>query len=89
MVILLYGWLYFTIICLLIVVGYLCVTWIANIITVPTFECTACCFFTITPEVVTANTLSSPACSNLSLFDDAKRGKMRMTMSVFLRLTSS
>jgi len=58
----------------------------ANIITVPTLECIAGWFFTITSEVVTANTLFSPGCSNLSLFDDAKRGKMRLTMFVFLDL---
>jgi len=55
----------------------------ANIIAVPTLECIAGCFFTITPEVVTANTPFSPVCSNLSLFYDAKRGKMKLTMFFF------
>jgi len=45
-------------------------------------ECIAGCFFTITQEVVIANTLFSLVCSNHPLFNHAKRGKIRMTMLV-------
>jgi len=45
-------------------------------------ECIAGWFFTIIQEVVIANTLFSLVCSNHPLFDDAKRGKIRMIMFV-------
>jgi len=41
-------------------------------------------FFTIAQEVVIANTLFSIVYYNQPLFDDAKKGKIRMTMRVFV-----
>jgi len=57
----------------------------ANLITVPILKCIAGWFFTITQEVVVANILFSLALS-LYLFDDAKRGKNKMTMHALINL---
>ena len=50
----------------------------ANLITVPRLKCIAGWVFTITPEVVVANTLV-PLILTV-LFDDAKRGKIKFPM---------
>ena len=50
----------------------------ANLITVPILKCITGWFFTITQEVVVANTLFSLDLS-LYFFDDAKRGKINLT----------
>ena len=57
----------------------------AKLITVPILECIAGWFFTITQEVVVANTLVFLDLSS-SLFDDAKMGKIEMTVHVLNNL---
>ena len=54
-----------------------------NLITVPILKCITGWFFTITPEVVVANTLF-PLILVRVFFDNAKRGKIRMTMHVLI-----
>ena len=56
-----------------------------NLITVPILKCITGRFFTITQEVVVANTLFTLVL-NSSLLDDAKRGKSKMTLFVKLFL---
>jgi len=50
----------------------------ANLINVPRLKCIASWVFTITQEVVVANTLF-PLILTV-LFDDAKKGKIKLTM---------
>jgi len=57
----------------------------ANLITVPILKCITGWFFTITQEVVVANTLFSLDLSS-HLFDDAERGKIKMTMHALINL---
>jgi len=57
----------------------------ANLITVPILKCITGRFFTITQEVVVVNTLFSVDLSS-HLFDDAKRGKIKMTMHALINL---
>jgi len=56
-----------------------------NLITVPILKCSIGWFFTITQEVVVANTLFSLDLSS-HLFDDAKRGKIKKTMHALINL---
>ena len=56
-----------------------------NLITVPILKCITGWFFTITQEVVVANILGFLDLTTY-LFDDAKRGKINMTMHVLINL---
>jgi len=57
----------------------------ANLITIPIPKCITGWFFTIIQEVMVANTRFSLDLS-LHLFDDAKRGKIKMTMHALINL---
>jgi len=53
----------------------------ANLIAILILKCITGWFFTITQEVVVANTLVDPDL-HYYLFDDAKRGKSKMALLV-------
>jgi len=55
----------------------------ANLITIPILKCIRVWFFTITQEVVVATTLFTFDLTS-SLFDDAKKGKITLTMHVLI-----
>ena len=59
-----------------------------NLITVPILKCITGWFFIVTQEVVVANTLLTLDL-DLCLFDDAKRGKIKMALHVLVSLKDS